>query len=256
MVEIWQTTIPTLSGDTPRSVYVYLPTGYSEGHTRYPVLYLLDGQEAFLQQDARFGSCFHLDTLLDANQVPLIVVAVACNADVGGARLDEYSPFDFCHKVFGDHIGKGKQTMDWYVQTLKPQIDSQYRTLPDRAHTYIMGCSMGGLMSLYAVLAYNDVFHGAAALSPSLWVAPGPMRTLIRTAHIAPDTILYMDCGQIEMKQQRSLEQLFPDFSKALENRGVLLTQRIIPGGQHRSESWKRQLPFVLFALLYTELLS
>lgn len=253
MVEIWQTTIPTLSGEVPRSVYVYLPLNYAKSHASYPVLYLFDGQEVFSQQNARFGSDFALDTFLDANHVPLIVVAVACNADVAGARLDEYSPFDFSHKVFGDHIGKGKQTMDWYVHTLKPKIDSLYRTLPDRAHTYIMGCSMGGLMSLYALLEYNSVFHGAAALSPSLWVAPAPMRALIRTAHIDPDTILYMDCGQIEMKQQRSLAQLFPDFSKALENRGVLLTQRIVPGGKHSSESWKHQLPFVLFTLLYAE---
>ncbi len=253
MVETWQITIPTLSGDTPRSVYVYLPINYTSSCARYPVLYLFDGQEAFFPQDSLFGESLRLDALLDEKQAPLIVVAVACNPDVAGARLDEYAPFDFSHKSFGNHIGKGKQTMDWYVHTLKPQIDTLYRTLPDRAHTYIMGCSMGGLMSLYALLEYNNVFHGAAALSPSLWTAPEPLRKLIRTANLDPDTILYMDCGQIEMRQQRILEQLFPDFAKALQNRRVLLTQRIIPGGKHSSESWKRQIPFALFALLYQE---
>ncbi len=62
--------------------------------------------------------------------------------------------------------------MSWFIHRFKPFIDHNFRTLPDRAHTFIGGSSMGGLMSLYALLQYNDTFSRAAALSPSIWVAP------------------------------------------------------------------------------------
>ena len=99
----------------------------------------------------------------------------------------EYSPYRFDDPNYGHFDGKGKDTLNWFVHEFKPYIDSQYRTLPDRAHTFIGGSSMGGLMSLYALLAYNDVFSRAAALSPSLWVAPAALMNLTaRTKRVVP----------------------------------------------------------------------
>ena len=77
----------------------------------------------------------------------------------------------------------------------KPEIDRQFRTLPDRLHTFIAGSSMGGLMSLYALLEYNQVFSRAAALSPSLWVAPDRLARLVRGAQVEPDSVLDMEYG-------------------------------------------------------------
>lgn len=239
----------------PCRIDLYLPQQAQNTNARFPVLYLFDGQEVFFDEVARFGASWRLGEFLDLNHTPLIVVAVA-SPESADARLDAYAPYAFQHKRFGSHEGRGPQTMDWYVHTLKPVIDARYPTLPQREHTYLLGCSMGGLMSLYGLLAYNDVFHGAAALSPSLWAAPDRMRQLIRTAPLSPDSILYLDYGQKELKQHKGMEQLFPDFTRALLSRRVLVTQRIIPGGTHSSESWKRQLPAVLFTLLYDEMIK
>ena len=102
-----------------------------------------------------------------------------CNHHPDNGRLSEYSPYTFYEPDLGHVTGRGKITMDWFVHSFKPQIDRQYRTLPDRGHTFIAGSSMGGLMSLYALLEYNHVFSRAAALSPSLWVAPDRLAHLL-----------------------------------------------------------------------------
>ena len=68
------------------------------------------------------------------------------------------------------------------IGSFKKDIDSRFRTLADRENTFIAGSSMGGLMSLYAVLEFNRVFSRAAALSPSIWVAPEKLERLVRRA--------------------------------------------------------------------------
>ena len=109
---------------------------------------------------------------LDYTDTPLIVAAVECNAGANNERLVEYSPYRFDDPQFGHFDGTGQATMSWYIHRFKPFIDRNFRTLPDREHTFIGSSSMGGLMSLYALLQYNNTFSRAAALSPSIWVSP------------------------------------------------------------------------------------
>ena len=134
---------------------------------------MFDGHNVFFDSDATYGKSWGMKNYMDRTKTQLIIVAVECNHSPDNGRLKEYSPFSFEDPKYGAVQGLGKMTMEWMVNWLKPYIDKRYRTLPDRAHTYIAGSSMGGLMSLYAVVAYNQVFSGAAALSPSLWTALG-----------------------------------------------------------------------------------
>lgn len=252
MIKTWRVKIPALTGSKMRRAYVYLPQGYkNDRRTRYPVLYMFDGHNVFWDDHATYGKSWGVGKYLDEHKIPLIVVAVECNHGLNGERLEEYSPFDFDDAHFGPHEGKGKLTMDWYVNYLKPLIDKRYRTLPDRAHTFIMGSSMGGLMSLYALLQYNHVFGGAAALSPSLWVSPKGIREMIRTLPLDKDTVLYMDYGEQELAAHKGMRQVFPAAAMALQKRGVLLTQRIVPGGEHCEACWEKQLHFAIGTLMY-----
>lgn len=143
--------------------------------------------------------------------------------------------------------------MDWFTQELKPLIDRRYPTKPGRAHTFIAGSSMGGLMSLYAVLCYNQVFSRAAALSPSLWVAPKKLTQLIDEADIRPGTVVYMDYGAKEMRSRRHMRRAFATVGGRLIERRVLLTSRIVPHGEHSEASWSRQIPFFINTLLYEQ---
>ena len=121
----------------------------------------------------------------------------------------------------------------------------------DRNHTWIAGSSMGGLMSLYAVLEYNHVFSRAAALSPSIWFASKKMDDLIARSKVRPDTVIYMDYGQREMKFRDNMMGRFNRVSSQLIEKGVLLTSRIVPGGEHNEASWEKQIPFFINTLLY-----
>ena len=110
---------------------------------------------------------------------------------------------------------------------------------------------MGGLMALYAVMEYNRCFSRGAALSPSLWVAPGKVDTLIRTARIPPGTVVYMDYGSREMENHQLMAGQFSRVTAQLLDRGVFLTCRIVPDGEHCEASWERQVPFFIETLLY-----
>ena len=179
------------------------------------------------------------------------MVAVECSHDPNNGRLSEYSPYTFYEPNLGHVTGRGQITMDWMVNTLKPEIDRRYRTLPDRGHTFIAGSSMGGLMTLYAVLEYNRVFSRAAALSPSLWVAPDRIARLVRGADVTPDTVLYMDYGSHELGSHEVMAWQFGRIAEQLLGRGILLTCRLVPNGDHCEASWERQIPFFLGTLMY-----
>lgn len=252
MIEIHRVTLPELTGSEERRLYVYLPeAAFTEPERRFPVLYMFDGHNVFYDEDATYGKSWGLGEYLDRTDTPLIVAAVECNHHPDHGRIVEYSPFDFTARPYGTVKGKGKQTMDWFVNELKPQIDRYYPTLPDREHTFIAGSSMGGLMSLYALAAYNQVFSRAAALSPSLEFNGAKLRELLQDAPIAPDSVLYMDYGEREWDWDRGCSARFGATVSRLLRRGVRVTARVIPEGEHCEASWERQIPFFIPTLLY-----
>jgi predicted alpha/beta superfamily hydrolase len=151
-----------------RRIWLYLPPDYASAtNKRYPVLYMHDGQNLF---DARtsFSGEWQVDESLNAlfskGDYGCIVVGID---NGGGSRLDEYSPW--VNQQYGG--GQGDEYVDFIVNTLKPYIDAQYRTLPERRSTAIMGSSMGGLVSMYAFSERQDVFSKAGILSPAFWFA-------------------------------------------------------------------------------------
>ena len=250
MIEKWG--IPVMGGRKPRTVYVYLPEAALEDpEARFPVLYMFDGHNVFFDEDATYGKSWGMGDFLDRTGLGLMVVAIDCNHRAPNGRLCEYSPFDFEEEEFGRVRGRGRNFMDWMTGTLKPVIDERYPTLPERECTWIAGSSMGGLMSLYAVTAYNDVFSRAAALSPSVWLVRGQMSPMIRRSKYAPGTVVYMDYGSREMGNHMGMLRCFMDTGNALMERGVLLTSRLVPGGEHCEASWEEQIPFFMNVLFY-----
>ena len=231
-----------------RNTFVYLPDDWQSSGRRYPVVYMFDGHNLFFDSTATYGTCWGLKEYMDAHP-QAIIVAPECNHE-GNARLEEYSPYDFVWQEY-DIKGRGKAYLDWMVQELKPLIDAKYPTLPDRENTAIGGSSMGGLMSLYALLQYNDTYSRAAALSPSIWVAPDKISGLVGRAKLSPGTVLYMDYGSREMGNHEGIRREFSALSGKLMTRGIHLTSRIVPGGTHSEASWEKQLPFVFHTLLY-----
>lgn len=164
-VIIDSTDFPMPQLNRTRRIWVYLPPDYATSGKAYPVLYMQDGQNVFDAATAFAGEWEVDETLNDLHangDAGIIVVAI----DHGGAtRIHEYSPW--VHPQYGG--GEGESYVDFLVETLKPYIDSNYRTQTDRMHTGIMGSSLGGLISFYAGLAHPEVFGKIGVFSPSFW---------------------------------------------------------------------------------------
>ena len=249
MIRKWEITIPQLTGKTPRRAYLYLPRDYfTRPGKRYPVMYMFDGHNVFFDSDGTYGKSWGMGKYLDRTRQDLIVVAVECNHQ-GNRRLCEYSPLSFEDSHFGSIQGQGKIYMDWLVKSLKPYIDSKFRTLPQRENTIICGSSMGGLMALYAVTVYNQYFSRAACLSPSLWTAPKELLAMVDKTDLGTDTCIYMDYGSMEMGNHPATIAALGDMAKILYDKRADLNFRIIPGGTHSEASWEKQIPVFLSCL-------
>ena len=251
MIRIKKIQIPTLPTKEPRRLYVYLPHDYYSSDKHYPVLYMFDGHNVFYDNHATFGRSWGMKEYLTRTKLPLILVAVECNTE-GERRMNEYSPWDMdCIPELADKEGLGKVTMDWMSGPLKQEIDSRYRTLPDRENTLIAGSSMGGLMALYAVSAYNDVYSGAAALSACFWIGGENLSDLLDETHYKDPTMVYMDYGTAEDPEGNTLD--ISDMFKAadaLTKAGVHVAARAVPGAAHNEAAWEKRIPVFMDYLL------
>ena len=254
MIKKWQLTYPAFSGEEKRNAYVYIPAeAKRHPERRYPVLYMFDGHNVFFDSDATYGKSWGMKKYMDKTKTPMIIAAVECNHSPNGGRISEYSPFSFTNEKLGEVVGRGKETMEWLVNVFKPEIDRRFPTLPDREHTFIAGSSMGGLMSLYALLEYNSVFSKAASLSPSIWFAEEKLDAMIKNAKIVPDTAIYIDYGARELPHHKNMADRFREVANLLFDRRIDIACRIVPNGDHCEASWERQIPLFMDILRYGE---
>lgn len=183
-----------------RRIWACLPPDYrSDPKRRYPVIYMQDGQNLFDNPEAMFGS-WGIDQALNRlfaqgarSDMPSPIIIGIENG--GEHRLAEYSPWRNARHGGGE----GDRYLDFVCDTLKPFVDEHLRTLPDRAHTGIIGSSMGALMSLYAALERPDTFGMAGVFSPSLWFSKEIFQTVRDRQPELPVRILLM-AGQQESR--------------------------------------------------------
>ena len=150
-----------------RKIWLYLPPDYFTTTKTYPVLYMQDGQNLF-DNATSFSGEWQVDetlnTLFQQGNYGAIVVGI----DNGGAdRLNEYSPWN--NPQYGG--GQGDLYSQFIAETLKPYIDSQYRTKPESQYNALLGSSMGALISSYIGAKYPNVFQKVGNFSPAYWFA-------------------------------------------------------------------------------------
>lgn len=250
MIEKKEVCIPFYDG--MRNLHIYLPLSYETTKKRYPVLYMFDGHNLFYDEDATFGKSWGLKSFLDNHKADIIVVGIECNHE-GNMRLEEFSPYDFKDTSVGYIHGQGKAFMEWICEELKPYIDSKYRTLPQRQSTGIGGSSMGGLMSLYAILKHNDTFSKAACLSPFLFRIIQDFQEDTQSLPLAAETDVYISWGSDEFRSKNQLAWTSSRNIKIVNNllqRGIRVYPNLIVKGKHSEASWELELP-TIFEFLY-----
>ncbi len=234
---------PELSNS--RDVRVYLPPSYARGTQRYPVLYLHDGQNVFDEATAFVKQEWHADEAAEAlakTGRELIIVAV----DNTGDRRSEYAPF---RAPMNDYQARGDRYLAFLTTTLKPMIDAKYRTRPDPAHTGLAGSSLGGLITLYGVLANPGVFGFGAAFSPSLSSADFNLQRWAKGKPATKPVRLYLDMGDKEGDSSawnQVLVESTEDLARQLSAQGYETRVQIAKGGHHNEDAWAPRLPPVL----------
>jgi len=226
-----------------RRVWIYLPSDYSGSKKNYPVLYMHDGQNVF-DDLTSFAGEWNVDETLDAlgkHSEEMIVIAI----DHGGSkRINEYCPYDM--EKFGE--GEGDKYVDFLVKTLKPFIDKNYRTLKNKQNTFIAGSSMGGLISMYAILKYPRVFGGAGIFSPAFSVGP-KIYDDIEAKGARVNSKIYFYCGAEEGETMvPDTERAFSEMRKVSKSKMVCVIRQ---DGKHSESVWKEEFP--LFYLWLTE---
>lgn len=222
-----------------RSLRIYLPNGYEHTKKKYPVLYMLDGQnlfDEFLAFKNEWGVDECLDTLAANINQPCIVVGI----DAGTGRINEYNPFD--HPEYG--TGKGAAFFQFLLKQVKPYIDRHYRTFKDPEHTLIAGSSLGGLMAYYGILAYPDVFGGAGVFSPSFWIAPEPLQQL--TDSMGPNVKgkIFFYIGEREGTDGKKYVRDMQRISDQLATVSPAVIYSITdPAGEHNESFWSKWFP-------------
>jgi len=238
-----------------RPLHIYLPDDYTNGMDRYPVLYFFDGHNLFSDDDATYGKCWGLKSFLDKWEGKLILVGIECGHE-GDERLSEYMPYrPLLTTRFAMYFPMGSKTMDWIVSEVKPMIDRDYRTLPDREFTGIGGSSMGGLMALYAGAHYNHIFSKAACVSSAIGFCMRPLLKVLRASEIRPGSKFYLSWGTKEAfgiknpdRDDRSSKtyKWNRQVREVLEAKGAEVNMYCQVGGAHCEADWEKQNPIYM----------
>jgi len=219
-----------------RRIWIYLPPDYATSKKSYGVLYMHDGQNLFdnaTSYSGEWGVDEYLDSIFKKGKKEVIVVGI----DNGlNKRMNEYNSWEF------QNIGKGEgdQYVDFLVKTLKPFIDKHYRTLKNKANTFIAGSSMGGLISLYAVLKYPQVYGGAGIFSPAFWTASGIDSTVIADAKKVNSRLFFYAGG----KEGDSMVPDMKRIEKEIEERSAsTIKEKIDEDAHHNEAAWRKYFP-------------
>lgn len=264
---------------TARAVDVWLPEGYSNGK-KYDVVYMHDGQNLFDASTTWNKQSWEADStagkLMAEKRIRQAIIVGIHN--LAAERFSDYfpqKPFESLgqkscdslytlewngSKLFAKPVGSDAY-LKFIVSELKPFIDKTYSVYTDKAHTFISGSSMGGLISLYAICEYPEVFGGAACLSTH-W--PGTFA--VQNNPIPPAFFAYMKSHLPDPKTHKlyfdygdqSLDALYPPLHKkateAAHTKGFTEEKNLMvvfaPGENHSEKSWRKRFGNVLLFLL------
>ncbi|MDS4021003.1 MAG: alpha/beta hydrolase-fold protein [Candidatus Competibacter sp.] len=250
----------------PRHVDVWCPpAAATTPATRYPVLYMHDGQNLFDPALSFIG----VDWGMDEAMTRLIRNGRGTGAIVVGIwnrplRWREYMPHKplaalpgqrmlarFVEQAGGEPLSE--PYLKFLVEELKPCIDATYPTLPDAAHTFVMGSSMGGLVSLYALIEYPDIFGGAGCLSTH-WPA-GEEALVDSLGAMLPKAgrhRLYFDFGTetLDVAYEPYQQRMDEWVRRAGYQAGRDWLTRRFDGAEHSERAWRGRVHIPLAFLL------
>lgn len=219
----------------PRDVIVWLPPNYDQLEDQYfPVLYMHDGQNIFDPKTSFMNMEWRIDEIADSlirnyEIEPVIVVGIYSTKN----RSAEYL-----------HTEEGKTYMEFIIQKLKPLIDTKFRTKPDKQNTATGGSSLGGLIAFMLAWEYDDVFEGAACLSPAFKINEIDYVTRVITTNQKKRPLkIYIDNGGVGLEKR--LQPGIEEMASALKERGFREDHNLFlyfdEKGEHKESAWAKR---------------
>jgi predicted alpha/beta superfamily hydrolase len=203
---------------------LYLPPGYDENSLkRYPVLYMHDGSNLFLPEEAFMGQSWEVDDTLNTLNAlaaidQVIVVAIYANDRMQDYTAPGYVPF-----------------ANWCADVLRPWVDANCRTLTGPKNTAVMGSSLGGVLAMQSVWGRPDAFGMAGCLSSTFGVFDDLFERVARDP--VPDLRIYLDSGWPNDNFERNVAMRDLLLRRGLES-GKHLQYFVFPGAAHRESAW------------------
>ena len=180
-----QEVVPTTN--PPQEFIIYLPPCYENStDTRYPVLYLLNGQTYNQDQWVRIGAPTIADQLIHSNEAePFIMVF----------------PDD---RYWNSAAGPGFGTR--FINDLIPYVDKNYRTLADREHRTLGGLSRGGGWTVKLGFEHPELFGALGLHSPAIFKDNAPyVEKIIQSIPQETRSKLWFDIGDADMELTSAL---------------------------------------------------
>ena len=230
-----------------RRVWALLPYDYETSNESYPVLYLQDAQNLF-NEKAKYGN-WEIDKKLavmsEYNIGKIIIIAVE------HAEKERILEYNVGNTVLGN--GQGKKYIRFLTDTLKPFVDDNFRTKPEREYTGIGGSSMGGLVSIFSGIMYPEVFGKLMIFSPSLWVVP-KIKLSFLDMDEPQDTRIYLYAGGDE---SATMIDHVKNFKKRLLKKDSLsdkmkIRLSINMEGKHNERYWSDEFPKAIEWLFFS----
>jgi len=230
-----------------RKVWALLPHDYNTSEEHYPVLYLQDAQNLF-NEKSPFGN-WQIDKKLavmsDYGIGKIIIIAIE------HAEKERVLEYNVGKTLLGE--GQGKQYIRFLTDTLKPFVDINFRTKPEREFTGVGGSSMGGLVSLLSGLIYPEVYGKLMIFSPSLWVIP-KIKFSFLDFFEPMHTKMYLYAGG---KESATMVTHIEKFKKRLLKRDTLqekmeILLSINEQGKHNETYWSDEFPKAIEWLFFS----
>ena len=237
--------VRVLRGAADRYLYAYLPPSHGAGR-RFPVVYMLDGQNLFDDATAHSGTEWRVDeTMEELAREGTEAVVVGVPAAPGEERGHEYSG-----AKIAEHLA-------FVVDTVRPLVEESFDVDPHRERRGIAGSSLGGVASLHAVYTRPETFGFAGVFSPAFWWTGDDRWFDLVERNAKPDARIYIDVGDSEMPEEeqtrRRYVEGFERMTSLLRSRGFddgSLRAVLERGGAHHETDWARRLPDALRFLL------
>lgn len=241
-----------------RRVRVLLPKDYhKEVDTHYPVIYFHDGQNVFHSRESFSGHSWKvIPTIKRHPDLPKMIIVGIDNA--GEGRINEYTPWPITNSPLPREInlgGYGSDYASFVMDRVKPFVDEHYRTRPDKKYTAMAGSSLGGNITAFMGLHYQDQIGGLGVFSLANWITQRSFDDYMDQIELSPDQRVYIQVGTQE-GDDTDRELMYGNTKQAYIDSTLSYTKRLVQQGlpienvdlnifvddEHTEEAWARHL--------------